>query len=1144
MAFVHLHSHTEFSILDASNKISDYVAKVKSLGMTAAAITDHGNLFGTIAMYKACMEAGIKPILGCEVYEAPISRFEKNPSERYYHLVLLAENDTGFSNLSQIVTKGYTDGLYYGKPRVDEELLRTYHEGIICLSACLAGRIPKQILAGNLEGARASISKYLEIFGKDHFYLELQDHGDPNERMVAEELYRLSKEMDVPLVATNDCHYTEKEDAEAHSVLLMIRDKITVRDPSNDYGNGQLYVKTEEEMRALFPYAPEAIENTRIIADRCNVTIKFHDRKMPKAPVPDGMTAWEYLNQLCHKGLAEKYPDDDGTVQKQLDYELSVIQKMGFVDYFIIVAEYCDWARSHGVAVGPGRGSAAGSVATYCMGITDIDPRKYSLFFERFLNPERVSMPDIDVDFSDKNRYRVVEHVRQLYGNDDVCQIITFTTMAAKKIILSVGKAYGYPVSFYQQLAALVPTEPKITLPKALEESVELKIRYNSDADAKKIINMAIKLEGLPCTTSKHAAGVIIADRPVNEYIPLAIAKTGDLVSAFDAVTVEELGALKMDFLGLKTLSVLEQCLDNIKITRGKSIDLDHININDSLVYSFIGSGNTVGVFQLESSGMQSFMKKLRPKSLEDLIAGIALYRPGPMDYIPNYLAGKNAVNTIHYLCPQLRPILETTYNTIVYQEQVMQIFQQLAGYSLGQADNIRRAMSKKKQHVIDEERESFIHGDPKRNICGCLANGISADVAQQIYAQMVDFAKYAFNKSHSAAYAVISYQTAWLKYYYPVEYMTAIISVFRGTPDKALAYIADSRKNGIRILPPDINKSADDCMPEDGNIRMGLSAIKGMGEDAVQQILCHRKQDGPFSSFAQFLPHCASMGVNKTAIEALIMSGAMDGMPETRATMLRGYEGALAALRKEKTQTQGQISLFDLVGENAGFQRIYLQPYNEYDQDTRLKQEKEATGFYISAHPLDEYRFFFNRATTKKIATLADRAEEESGRHMPSIETIGGIITSYKKFYTKDKQAMCSFVLEDDTGEMKVLMFPSAYRANRADKLGLGEDRKILVRGRFQDSDEEEMFVADQVTCFEDAKKNLNVVFDSAEQYKEAIPKLNRVLKEYPGRDVVTVTIMSPSRMQKDICRTFCVDENSMNALRALFGSHHLVIA
>lgn len=1143
MAFVHLHSHTEFSILDASNKIADYVAKVKSLGMNAAAITDHGNMFGVIAMYKACMDAGIKPILGCEVYEAPISRFEKDPEERYYHLILLAENNTGFQNLSQIVTRGYTDGMYYGKPRVDEELLRTYHEGIICMSACLAGRIPRQIVKDDIDGAKASIAKYIDIFRKDNFFLEIQDHGDPNEKLVAEELYRLSKEMGVPIVATNDCHYTEKEDTEAHAVLLMIRDKITIHDPSNDYGNGQLYVKSEEEMRELFPYAPEAIDNTQKIADRCNVTIKFHDTKMPKAPVPAGMSSWDYLNQLCSKGLLEKYPDDDGTVRKQLDYELSVIQKMGFVDYFIIVAEYCDWARSHGVAVGPGRGSAAGSVATYCMGITDIDPRKYSLFFERFLNPERVSMPDIDVDFSDKNRYRVVDHVKQLYGEDNVCQIITFTTMAAKKIILSVGKAYGYPVSFYQGLASLVPTEPKMTLKKALDESVEFQLHYNENPDSKKIIDMAIKLEGLPCTTSKHAAGVIIADRPVRDYIPLAIAKTGELVSAFDAVTVEELGALKMDFLGLKTLSVLEQCIENIRDTKGMVLDLDKISMSDKAVYDFIGSGNTVGVFQLESSGMQSFMRKLRPKSLEDLIAGIALYRPGPMDYIPNYLAGKNSVSSIHYLCPQLRPILETTYNTIVYQEQVMQIFQQLAGYSLGQADNIRRAMSKKKQHVIDEERESFINGDPKRGICGCRANGISVGVAQEIYAQMVDFAKYAFNKSHSAAYAVISYQTAWLKYYYPVEYMTAIISVFCGTPDKALAYIGDARKSGIHILPPDINKSAADCTPEDGNIRMGLSAIKGVGEDVVQKILEKRKLDGPFTSFSKFLPCCEMIGANKKVIEALIMSGAFDDMPETRATMLQGYAGALTSLRDEKKQTQGQLSLFDFAGEEEGFQRIQLQPLPEYDQDTRLKQEKEATGFYISAHPLDEYRFFFNRATTKKIAALPEEAEESKSLRFQKAETIGGIITSYKKFYTKDSKPMCSFTLEDDTGEIKVLLFPSAYSTNKVEELGIGEDSKVLIQGRFNGDDEEEKFIADKITSFEKAKKDLNIVFHSLEEYKEAIPKLDKVLKTYRGSDIVTVTILGTTRMQKDVCRAFRVNEESMKTLRALFGSGHLVI-
>ena len=1145
MSFVHLHSHTEYSILDASNEIKEYVKRVKDLGMNAAAITDHGNMFGCIAFYDACTSAGIKPIIGCEVYEAPKSRFEKSviDGHKYFHLILLAENNKGYENLSQIVTHGFTDGMYYGKPRVDEELLRQYHEGIICMSACLAGRIPQQVMAGDMDGARQSIARYVDIFGKDNFFLEIQDHNDIQEEQVAHALYKLSQETGIGLVATNDCHYTMPEDAEAHAVLLMMRDKITINDPSNDYGQGQLYVKSEEEMRGLFPYAPEAIENTQKIADRCNVTFEFHKTKMPKAPVPEGKTSWEHLNDLCSKGLAEKYPDDDGTIRKQLDYELSVIQKMGFVDYFIIVAEYCDWSREHGVAVGPGRGSAAGSVATYCMGITDIDPTEYALFFERFLNPERVSMPDIDVDFSDKNRYRVVDHAKELYGNDNVCQIITFLTMASRKIICSVGKVYGYPVKFYQQLATLVPKGPNMTLTQGLKESVELKQRYDEDPDAKKIIDMSLKLEGLPCGTSKHAAGVIIADRPVRDYIPLAVAKTGELVSEFDAVTCEKLGLLKMDFLGLKTLSVLEVCLENIKRTTGKSIDIDKIDIADKNVYDFIGTGNTVGVFQLESGGMQAFMKKLRPRSLEDLIAGIALYRPGPMDYIPNYLAGKNSVQTIRYLCPQLKPILETTYNTIVYQEQVMQIFQSLAGYSLGQADNIRRAMSKKKQYVIDEERQYFVNGDPKRGISGCKANGISEDVANQIYDQMNDFAKYAFNKSHSAAYALISYETAWLKYYYPVEYMAAIISVFTGSPDKALAYIADARKSGIKVLPPNINTSVGDCIPEDGNIRMGLSIVKGVGEGLVQNIINYRNAHGPFVSFCDFLPACESLGANKGSVGALIKSGAFDLMPETRASMLASYEKVLISLKPDKNQIEGQISIFDFMGKEDGFEQVRIDPLPELDQDTLLKQEKETTGFYISAHPLDEYRYFFNKATTRKICALEEE-EDSSHRGMPPVLTIGGIITSYQRMYTKkESKPMCKFKLEDDTGEILCLAFPKAYQMSNIGKLRIGEDSKVIVKGRYDNEDEEPKFVVDSILRFEDAKKNLNVTFDSAEEYKAAIPKFTKVLEKYRGEDIVTVTILHPSRMQKDVCRTFRVNEASLKKLRRMYGSKHLVI-
>lgn len=1144
MSFVHLHSHTEYSVLDASNKIKQYVAKVQSLGMTAAAITDHGNMFGCIAFYDACMEAGIKPIIGCEVYEAPKSRFEKDPEERYYHLILLAENNEGYKNLSQIVTHGFTDGMYYGKPRVDEELLRKYSKGVICMSACLAGRIPKQIMKGDLDGARASIAAYMDIFGKGNFFLEIQDHNDTNEQTVAHELYKLSRETGVPLVATNDCHYTNKEDAEAHAVLLMMRDKITVKDPSNDYGNGQLYVKSEEEMRELFAYVPEAIENTQKIADRCNVTFKFHETKMPKAPIPEGKTSWEHLNDMCSKGLAEKYPHDDGTIRKQLDYELSVIRKMGFVDYFIIVAEYCDWSREHGVAVGPGRGSAAGSVATYCMGITDIDPTKYALFFERFLNPERVSMPDIDIDFSDKNRYKVVDHAKKLYGTDNVCQIITFITMASRKIIQSVGKVYGYPVSYYQNLATMVPAEPGMTLKKALEESVELKKAYKSEERAKKIIDMSLELEGLPCSTSKHAAGVIIADRPVRDYIPLAVAKTGELVSEYDAVTCEKLGLLKMDFLGLKTLSVLELCLQNIKRTTGKEIDIDKIDIADPKVYDYIGTGNTVGVFQLESSGMQSFIKKLKPRSLEDLIAGIALYRPGPMDYIPNYLAGKNSVSSIRYLCPQLKPILETTYNTIVYQEQVMQIFQKLAGYSLGQADNIRRAMSKKKQYVINEERKFFVNGDPSRGIAGCVANGISTEVAEDIYSQMNDFAKYAFNKSHSAAYAVISYQTAWLKYYYPVEYMAAIVSVFRSTPDKALAYIAAARKSGIKILPPDINKSIDDCVPEDGNIRMGLSIIKGVGEEVVKNIIEKRKTSGPFSSFADFLPYCNEIGANKKTVSAMIQAGAFDEMPETRNAMLSSYEQILVSLKPGKGDMEGQISLFDLFGKDAGMERVSIPVLPEFDQDVLLRQEKISTGFYISAHPLDEYRYFFNKAVTKKISTLSEKEDASHTRYAQKQEKIGGIITSYKKLYTKKKaKPMCTFTLEDDTGEIKVVAFPKVYEEIGLDDLDIGEDSKVLVIGRVSDDGDEEQFIASRIISFEQASKSLKILFRSAEEYSSAAEELEHITHRYHGMDVVTVVIMGEHRLRKDICRTFDINSESLRFLRNKYGRKNIVI-
>ncbi len=816
MAFAHLHVHTEYSLLDGSNKIKEYVKRLKDLGMTAGAITDHGVMYGVIDFYKQCREAGINPIIGCEVYVAPGSRFEKETStsdDRYYHLVLLAENNIGYANLSHIVSRGFTEGYYY-KPRVDMELLEQYHEGIIALSACLAGEIPRNIIKGAPDKAKEAAIRLDNIFGHGNFFLELQDHGIPQQRQVNTTLLALSDQLDIPLVATNDCHYTYADDAEAHDLLLCIQTGKKVSDDDRmRYEGGQYYVKSEEEMRALFPYAQQAIDNTQKIADRCNVEIEFGVTKLPHFEVPKGYDSWTYLNKLCLDGLHERYPEDDGTLKEKLDYELGVIKRMGYVDYFLIVWDYINYCRENGIAVGPGRGSAAGSIVSYCMHITNIDPIKYDLLFERFLNPERVSMPDIDVDFEYERRQDVIDYVTEKYGADKVVQIITFGTLAAKGVIRDVARVMDLPYSYGDQIAKMIPNELNITLAKALTMNPELRKQYEDDPTVHKLLDMCQKLEGLPRHTSIHAAGVVICQAPAEDLVPLSRSAEGNITTQFTMTTIEELGLLKMDFLGLRTLTVIKDATNFANRSLGLKpgdegyINIDEIDYNDPQVLASIGTGRCDGIFQLESGGMQAFMKELKPQSLEDIIAGISLYRPGPMDFIPKYIAGKNDAGSITYQTPELKPILEPTYGCIVYQEQVMQIVQQLGGYTLGRADLVRRAMSKKKQHVMEVERENFVNGNEKEGVPGCASKGISADVANAIYDSMMDFAKYAFNKSHAACYAVVAIQTAWLKYYYPVEFMAALMTSVIDNPGKVSGYIMSCRNMNITLLPPDVNK-------------------------------------------------------------------------------------------------------------------------------------------------------------------------------------------------------------------------------------------------------------------------------------------------------------------------------------------------
>ena len=920
MSFVHLHVHTEYSLLDGSNKIKEYVARVKELGMNSAAITDHGVMYGVIDFYRAARAQGIKPILGCEVYVAPNSRFDREVTggdDRYYHLVLLAENNEGYANLMKIVSKGFVEGYYY-RPRVDKEVLRQYHGGIIALSACLAGEVQRYIVKGLYDEAKKTALEYRDIFGEDNYFLELQDHGLPDQALVNQQLLKMSEETGIELVATNDVHYTYAEDAVPHDILLCIQTGKKLSDENRmRYEGGQYYVKSPEEMEKLFPYALQALDNTQRIADRCSVEIEFGVTKLPKYDVPDGYTSWEYLQKLCREGLEKRYGVPSQELKNRLDYELNTIKNMGYVDYFLIVWDFIKYAKDHGIAVGPGRGSAAGSIVSYCLGITTIDPIRYQLLFERFLNPERVSMPDIDVDFCFERRQEVIDYVVRKYGKDRVVQIVTFGTLAARGVIRDVGRVMDLPYAFVDSIAKMIPQELNITIDKALKENPELRRTYETDEQVKTLIDMGKRLEGLPRHSSMHAAGVVISQKSVDEYVPLSRAADGTITTQFTMTTLEELGLLKMDFLGLRTLTVIQNAV-NMARRKQPDLDVEKIDYDDQKVMDYIGTGKTDGIFQLESAGMKSFMKELKPHSLEDIIAGISLYRPGPMDFIPQYIKGKNDASSITYDCPQLKPILEPTYGCIVYQEQVMQIVRDLAGYTLGRSDLLRRAMSKKKGDVMQKERQIFVYGDPDTNVPGCIKNGIDEKTANKIYDEMIDFAKYAFNKSHAAAYAVVAYQTAWLKYYYPVEFMAALMTSVIENPSKVAEYIYACRQMNIQILPPDINNGEANFSVDGGDIRYGLAAIKNIGRPVVQAVLEERKAFGPFKTLEDFITRMSAREVlNKRAIENLIKAGALDTLGGTRKQFMSIYVQIVDHVNQEKKYSMsGQMSLFDLVGE------------------------------------------------------------------------------------------------------------------------------------------------------------------------------------------------------------------------------------
>ena len=1119
MNFTHLHVHTEYSLLDGSNKIKEYVDRVKALGMDSAAITDHGVMYGVIDFYRAARAAGINPILGCEVYVAPGSRFDREAGsgdDRYYHLVLLAENNQGYSNLMKIVSKGFVEGFYY-KPRVDLSLLEKYHEGIIALSACLAGEVARFLTRGMYEDAQKAALRYQDIFGKGNFFLELQDHGIPEQQNVNQQLLKMHRETGIELVATNDVHYTLAEDAQPHDVLLCLQTGKKLADEDRmRYEGGQYYVKSPEEMERLFPYAPEALENTHKIAQRCHVEIEFGVTKLPKFDVPEGYTSWEYLNELCFRGLEERYQPVTEELKERLNYELSTIRNMGYVDYFLIVWDFIKYARDHDIMVGPGRGSAAGSLVAYTLGITQLDPIRYDLLFERFLNPERVSMPDIDVDFCFERRQEVIDYVRRKYGDDCVVQIVTFGTLAARGVIRDVGRVMDLPYAQVDTIAKMIPQELNITIDKALQMNPELKKVYEDQKEIHDLIDTAKRLEGLPRHTSMHAAGVVISQKDVSEYVPLSRASDGSIVTQFTMTTLEELGLLKMDFLGLRTLTVIQNAVHLIEQDAGVKLDMQHIDYNDKKVLDSLGTGRSDGVFQLESAGMKNFMKELKPQSLEDVIAGISLYRPGPMDFIPQYIRGKNRPDTIKYDCPQLEPILKPTYGCIVYQEQVMQIVRNLAGYTLGRSDLVRRAMSKKKAAVMEKERQNFVYGNEAEGVPGCIANGISEQTANKIYDDMIDFAKYAFNKSHAAAYAVVSYQTAFLKYYYPVEFMAALMTSVIEMPTKVAEYIQVCRQMNIKILPPDVNRGAYGFSVDNGAIRYGLSAIKSVGRPVINALVEEREVNGEYRSLKNFIERLTGT-VNKRAIENFIKAGALDCLEGNRRQKMLVYSQIVDSIAQEKKNSfAGQMSLFDLVSDEEKKEyEIRMPDVEEYDKEMILAFEKDVLGIYLSGHPLERYRNIMEKMISAKTTDF--QPDEESG--IPKVYDgqkviIGGMITEKTIKYTRNNKVMAFLTVEDLLGTVEIVVFPRDYEKWQS---MLNEDARVFVQGRVNaEDDKPSKLILEKVRAFEDMPQELWIQFKDKAEYAEKEQELLETLKGYAGVSAVVIYLKDVNAMKR----------------------------
>lgn len=1175
MSFTHLHVHTEYSLLDGSSKIKEITKRAAELGMDSLAITDHGVMYGVIDFYKAAKEAGIKPILGCEVYVAPGSRFDKEAGtgeDKYNHLVLLAENNTGYQNLMKIVSRGFTEGFYY-KPRVDKELLREFHEGIIATSACLAGEVQRYLARGMYEEAKRVALSYQDIFGKDNFFLELQDHGIAEQHYVNPQLLRMSEETGIELICTNDVHYTYADDADAHDILLCIQTGKKVTDENRmRYTGGQYYLKSPEEMAELFKYAPQALANTEKIAKRCNVEIEFGVTKLPRFAVPEGFTSWTYLNYLCYEGLKKRYPEqaadisveefvrlakeesvedrkdvlikiaeDTNNIFQRLAYELSVIYSMGYVDYFLIVWDYINFAKRHDIPVGPGRGSAAGSIVSYCLEITDLDPIKYSLIFERFLNPERVSMPDIDVDFCYERRQEVIDYVVEKYGKDCVSQIVTFGTMAARAVIKDVGRVLDLPYAMVDNIAKMVPREIGITIDKALAENPDLKSEYENNEVVKDLIDKSKRLEGLPRHASMHAAGVLICGKPVEDYVPLSTGSDGAVVAQFVMTTLEELGLLKMDFLGLRTLTVIKDAENLIK-KHNKGFSIHDIDYSDKGVFDAISTGKCDGIFQLESAGMKSFMKELKPRSLEDLIAGISLYRPGPMDFIPQYIKGKNNQDSVTYACPQLEAILKPTYGCIVYQEQVMQIVRDLAGYSWGRSDLVRRAMSKKKAYVMEQERKNFIYGNPDEGVKGCVNNGIDEKVAGKIYDDMIDFAKYAFNKSHAACYAVVSFQTAYLKTYYPVEFMAALMTSVIDNTSKVAGYIYACKQMNIGILPPDVNESQMEFTVENGKIRFAMAAIKSLGRPTIQAILKERRENGSFISMQDFVTRM-SQALNRRAIENFVKAGAFDTFGHTRKSMMIVSESMLdSAIKHNKDSMTGQMSLFDFAAEEdkKAFE-IRIPDVAEYTKEELLGYEKEILGVYVSGHPLDEYTGMVNKYITNVSSDFeVDDELGETKARDGAIATIGGLITEKTIKTTKKGQLMAFLTVEDVVGTVEVVVFPNSFTANR---VVIDHAEKVFVTGKVQANvDENAKLICDKVVDFASIPRKLWIRFASLSDYEDKKDELYGILYNSDGKDTVVIYCTKENkRLTLPASRTIRVDSELIQKLQAMYGEKNV---